>query len=192
MKKKVLYHGSEKQGIKEFLPQDAGYNEKLVYATSEFPISLIFTNNKRSSLLAEWGMDKKEGSVPYFIERKKGVFNEWYSNHFASIYVFSKKGFEKKEILGSDDHVRVSKNKVKPIKEIKIKDVKKELLKLRKKGKIKITFYRKSLNAGKEKNILEMASIMTKKFGLKSISQLMRKLHPNLHKKFKKVSKKDI
>jgi hypothetical protein len=179
---KFLYHGSQIQGIKEFVPKEAGYGKKYVYATSEIALAVIFSCKGRSSYIANWGTGKNPGNVPFFTERKKGIINELYSGKEASIYVFSREGFYHDKRMSS--HEWISEKKVKPIKEIKIKDVKKYLMRLSKEGKIKITLYKKELKDCTDEAILNLTNEIEKKYGYESALQGIKKYYPPLEKKF--------
>ena len=129
-----LYHGSRIQNLRILSPQNAGYNEVLVCATTEKAFAAIFINRK-GSLLASWGRINK---IPYYCERKPRIFNECYKNQKSSIYILLESDFycDKKRWIEE----RVSKNTVNVIYEIKINDIANYLLTLDKQGNLKIIF----------------------------------------------------
>jgi len=136
-----VYHGSKESGLKSLKPSKAGYNKKYVYAATDISFAAIFINKPGGSLVAKYKRD--EASIPYYCERKRGIFNKNYSKQKGSIYVLEKEHFKHLKNLWSEE--LVSEKEVPVVKEIKIKDLKKFLLDLEKEGKFRVIYYKDRL-----------------------------------------------
>lgn len=180
----VLYHGSSKQNLKYLELFEAGHGKSFVYAVSEEAFAAIFINRPGGSLVAAWG--RLDDGTPYFCERKKGILEKNYADKKGSIYVVNKSLFKHEKNLWKEEFI--SKQKIKPIKEIKIKDLKKYLLKLESKGKIKIILFkdRKKYFPRIDEEILETAKRLIDKYGYEKILPSIKKYQPGILNKLRK------
>lgn len=173
-----LYHGSKIQGLKK-LEVDKKRKEK-IYATSNEAFAAIFINRVGGSLLASWG--RLENKIPYFCERKRGIFNSNYKNRSGSIYKVDKKYFEKNKDNWKEEWE--SAKEVPVVEEIKISDIKKYLLKLRRQEKLEIIFHKDRLKffPNLDKDLEKMVKKLIKKYGKEKILSSLKKYHPRLAK----------
>jgi len=183
----VVYHGSQIQNLKVVVPEEAGYKNRYVYASSEIALAAIFINRKPGgSWVATWGFGK---NGPFFCERVKGIFDKWYAGQKGSIYVLSKDDFHHEGYMSS--HEWVSEKPVKVVKEIQINDVKQFLLDLEKQGKIKITYYDdRPERYRSDDDMIEMAIKMIEKYGLKQQIERIREFQPQIENRVMEELKK--
>ena len=179
----LLYHGSLNQKLKYLKPGNGGYKKDFVYAVSCKAFAAIFINRKGGSLVASWG--RLKNGLPYFCERKKGIFKSNYNNQKGSIYVVDKKYFKQNKKLWEEEWV--SEQKVPIIEEIKIKNLKKYLLELESKGKIKIILFkdRKKFFPNIDKELIEDAIKLIEKYGYEKTLPSIKKNQPKILDKVK-------
>lgn len=173
-----LYHGSKKQGLTGLETFDGGHKKSYVYAVSQEAFAAIFINRIGGSLVASWG--RLDDGMPYYCERKKNVFDNNYSNEKGSIYVVNGSLFKHKDFLWKEEYI--SKQKIKPIKEIKIKNVKKYLLGLEAEGKVKIIYFkdRKKYFPKIDDDILKTAERLVDKYGYEKVISSIKKYQPQI------------
>jgi hypothetical protein len=175
-----VYHGSKKANLKILKPKESGFGKKFVYACDNLIFAAIFIHRPGGSFLAGWGREKDK--IPYFFERKKGIFNKWYNRRKGYLYVLNKKDFRKKDFLW--DGEVISEKSVKVIKKIKIDNLKKYFENLEKEGKFRIIKFKDRLKyfpKDEEKLIKSCANyILMHGKGAKS---RIRKLQPRVYPK---------
>ena len=182
MKKETnfVYHGSQIRGLKLLIPKESGYGKRFVYATDEFVLAVIFINRRPGgSLVASWGIEKGR---PYFCERVRGIFYEWYAERKGSIYVLSKRDFYHESYMEGFEWV--SEKPVEVLDEIKVDDVKEFLLELADKGKINLYFYddRPERFRGDD-DLVELAIKMIEKYGKERVIKRVREFQPQIEKR---------
>jgi len=183
----VLYHGSSKQNLKFLEPFESGHKKSFVYAVSEEAFATIFINRPGGSLVASWG--RLEDGIPYFCERKEGIFEKNYRDRVGSIYIVDKSLFKQKKNLWKEEFI--SEQKIKPLKEIKVKDLKKHLLRLGLEGKVKIILFkdRKKYFPKIDEKLAETAKKLIEKYGSEKILPAIKKHQPELLDKIIKTQR---
>ncbi len=180
-KRDVLYHGTEKRGLKTLEPMAAaGYDKKYVYATDSLFEAVIFLGRMRNSLQATWDAD---GKVPYFCERREGVLDRWYSGVSGSIYVLPKWLFHRDARL--DPHEFVSDKAVEVLDEISIRDAKAFLMDMQASGRAKLILYRDRRTLfPDDSDLVDMCVRGLRKYSLGFTLERIRKLNPSIERDF--------
>jgi hypothetical protein len=176
-----IYHGSSISGLKTLKPKEAGHSKPYVYATSKLALACIFCASPRSSL--EYRMSEDENENIIFCERFPGVFDKYYKNLTASIYVLDKKDFFHLE--GMHPREMVCDKKTKIVEEIRIDDMKEYLLDMDRRGELVYIPFEKRLGYFPEidEEVDEIVDKMIDKYGKKRIKQNLKDL--NLFDKIK-------
>lgn len=138
---KYVYHGSKKSNLKKLKPKESGFGKKFVYACYDPIFAAIFIHRPGGSLLAGWGRD--EDDIPYFVERKKGIFNKWYKSRKGYLYALNKEDFHREDFLWEEEVI--SEKPVEVVKKTKIENLKEYFEDLKREGKMKIIKFEERL-----------------------------------------------
>ncbi|HED37914.1 MAG TPA: hypothetical protein ENI76_06690 [Ignavibacteria bacterium] len=176
----VLYHGSLIQNLQVLTHYESGHKESFVYAVSEKVFAAFFIHRPGGSLVISCG--RLEDGIPYLCERKGGILNRNYENKKGSIYVVEKKYFIHKEDLWGEEFVSVK--DIKPLKEIKILDIKEYLLKSESEGKIKIILFKDRIKhfPNIDDELLKTAKKLIEKYGFEKVLPSLEKHQPRILK----------
>ncbi len=134
---KYVYHGSSISNLKIIKPNKSTHMKKYVYATPSKAIATIFLSNKGNDLYYYLAGDGINSKV-VLVERKEGMFKEIFNR---GVYIYKLDATNFKSGLTSWSAEVVSDKEEKVISKKYIKNVYNELLKLHKKGLIKLYLY---------------------------------------------------
>ncbi len=143
MNKPILYHVSHTGGLTELTPHVSTHGVGYVYATTNLYLALLFGSYKSNSDLdGIYGItppDENGESIPFYKECYKDALKKCFAGISCSIYIVDPTNFE--EGKTSFPGEVVSKKPVKVLKEIKVKDIYKELKKAIENNKFGFTPY---------------------------------------------------
>lgn len=124
-----LYHASRIKGLKNLKPHphNAVDGESVVFATTDPLFALAMTYGSGNVLAASYSYDKNTGKQQFYLDELKENSLKLLENP-ASLYIIEKKNFIQDKRLKDEEFI--SKKEVKIIREIKIKNVLKELKRL--------------------------------------------------------------
>lgn len=178
-----IFHGSSISDLKVLKPKEAGHKESYVYATTKHALACVFCANPRSSLEFRLGEDENEEIV--FCEKFEGVFDKYYKNLKASLYILNSEDF--KSLPNLHPREVVSDNKVTILDEIVIQDMKDYLLNLEEEGLFTFVPYKERLQYFPEiDNELESKTLsLIAKYGKEKTEKNIKKINKDLWEKVK-------
>jgi hypothetical protein len=181
-----LYHGSSISGLKELKPNKAGHNKPYVYATDKLSLSCIFCASPRSSL--EYRMGEDENETLIFCERFEGIFDKYYKNLSASIYVLDDKEFEHLDNIHPREKVCSKVTDV--VEEIVIEDMKQYLLDMADRGEIILVPYEKRLEyfPNIDNELEDKIKKLIDKYGEKRIRKRLKNMNKDIVSKIESLS----
>ncbi len=142
MEKQKLYHVSHTGGLTELTPHVSTHGVGYVYATTNLILALLFGSDKSyGDLDGIYGTTTKQDgkSIPFFKECYKDALKKCFAGISCSIYIVDPTNFEEGKTSFSAEVV--SEKPVKILKEIKVKDIYKELEKAIKNNEFAFTPY---------------------------------------------------
>jgi len=175
---KFVYHSSEVQGIKVFIPTKSTHGVEWVYATRERNISCLFISGLGGDFTCQVGRDRETGK-PYVCERFHGAFDLRYENKKGSIYTLLGDYF-KENMTGWDEEV-VCDRTVYPCYEEKVSEARRFLLELYRNNKLIIKYFPEKINGIPPNNedLVKKAVIWTRIHGDRVLKKVDR-YHPGL------------
>ncbi len=175
---KVVYHASRSQGLTLIKPSTSTHNRKWVYATRDIAVAAAFLSPVGGDFTCAIGRDHETGRM-FVCERFQGAFDLRYEGVSGSIYVLPGELFMEAETHWDEEVI--SEHPIRPIREIRVANVKEYLLSLADEEKLILRSYPDKMPGipDDDEDLVYRAAIWHKPFGEKVLEQV-KMFHPAL------------